>query len=180
MRQTDELDSVDRPEFDEDVCASDPAWAAIARSRGRLIRLARRRLSTPEDAEDVVQEAFARALARNDLDSSRIESFLAITVLNLCADFHRQHARMIRREGRLRSRCELPLDPFDVEICDREHARWLATRLELLSRREQQVLGLIVSGLSVGEAATDLKISYKAAHLALARARRRLRQLGLG
>jgi RNA polymerase sigma-70 factor (ECF subfamily) len=61
----------------------------------RLTRLLRRRGRTPEEAEDLVQEAFLRlhAFLQAGKEVRESEAFLVRTVLNLSVDAHRREHR---------------------------------------------------------------------------------------
>jgi RNA polymerase sigma-70 factor (ECF subfamily) len=69
---------------------------------GRLYRLARRLVSDPEEARDLVQEAFLRAARRLHslpADDPGAEAWLTRVVVNLCRDRHRRLA-VRRRDAR--------------------------------------------------------------------------------
>lgn len=61
----------------------------------RLTQLLRKRGRTPEEAEDLVQEAFLRlhAFVREGKEVRESEAFLVRTVLNLSVDAHRREHR---------------------------------------------------------------------------------------
>jgi RNA polymerase sigma-70 factor (ECF subfamily) len=82
--------------------AGDPAFTALwSAHRRRMLDLAFRMLLDPGDAEDVVQEAFAR-LARTDLAAiDDPEGWLVVVTSRLCLD-------------RLRTRQRRPTDPLDT------------------------------------------------------------------
>ncbi len=68
----------------------------------RLYRLARRLVSDPEEARDLVQEAFLRAARRVrsvPADDAGAEAWLTRVVVNLCRDRHRRLA-VRRRDAR--------------------------------------------------------------------------------
>ena len=73
------------------MSASDPSTSLLSRERPRLLALAYRLLGSTSDAEDVVQEALARASERNDLASP--PAFLTTVVTHLCLDEHRSARR---------------------------------------------------------------------------------------
>jgi RNA polymerase sigma-70 factor (ECF subfamily) len=92
----------------------DAAKAADAAVRRELVEchrdilaFLRRRLASPHDAEDVLQEFVARALARSaDLrDIGSVRGWLSRILANVLVDHHRRAAR--RREA--------PHDPHDLE-----------------------------------------------------------------
>jgi|CXWL01.1.fsa_nt_gi RNA polymerase sigma-70 factor (ECF subfamily) len=64
---------------------------AIAAMRGRLIGLATRLLWNRDDAEEIVQEAAALAVARNRERAGRVDGpWLVRTVVNLCRNLKRR------------------------------------------------------------------------------------------
>jgi RNA polymerase sigma factor (sigma-70 family) len=69
-----------------------PQWISHLR---RLTLLLRRRGRTPEEAEDLVQEAFLRlhVFLQEGNDVRETEAFLVRTVLNLSVDAHRRSHR---------------------------------------------------------------------------------------
>lgn len=148
-------------------------WQAVTPHREALLRVARRRVATPEDAEDIVQAAMLRAVEHPSFDVARAGAFLTSTVVRLAVDSHRQRAR----EGlavAARAMVEDRSVPVDEAILDRAEASWLMARLRL-PRRERQLLAARASGLTVEQAAVSLGISHKAAENAYTRLRARAR-----
>lgn len=149
-------------------------WNALVPHVPRLLRLARRRLPTLQDAEDCVQETLIRAACAGNLDQSRAGPFLTTVLINLCADHGR--ARSIRT--RLLERIAYVTNdaPPDESICDLAEARWLSDRADrVLPTQERNVLRARAAGLTVRQAAEQLGITVKAAETALTRARKTLR-----
>jgi RNA polymerase sigma factor (sigma-70 family) len=152
----------------------DELWAALLENRERATRVALARCGDGQEAEDIVQEALARVAAMPNVDLDRIGPLLSAVVGNLAVDAHRRRARTGRLEVRLSGRRADGEQP-DEAVCDAAEARWLWSLREGLAARERDVLELRIAGRSVGQAAADLGVSYKAAENALGRARARLR-----
>lgn len=162
----------------------DAAFAEIVRRyREILYRLALANLADPDDALDVVQEAFIAAhqsLGRFDLERP-MRPWLVRIALNRCRDRHRHRRvrRLLMPFANNDSAIELIADdrPMqDDEVFDREE---LAKSLRAISAfpaaiREPLVLRTI-EGLSQSETAEILGITEKAVETRLRRARERLR-----
>lgn len=151
-------------------------WDLVLPHRERLLRIARRRLPTPEDAEDYVQEALIRAASATGLDPNRAGQFITSILVRLCVD----HARAAAVAHRAMARIVQPASelPPEDEVCDRAQARWILEHaVGQLTARERDVLQVRANGLSTREAARQLNISGKAAEAALTRARGRIRAL---
>jgi RNA polymerase sigma factor (sigma-70 family) len=151
-------------------------WELLLPHRLRLLRLAQRRLSNREDAEDCVQDALIRAACAAHLDETRIGPFLTTVVIHLCAD----HGRARSRAQRVLSRIRYPdTEPSPEEIvCDRSQAMWLNHLIDhQLSQRERDVLQAKADGLSTKQTADQLNITDKAAEATFTRARARMRRL---
>ncbi len=151
---------------------SDHRWSLLVPHRQRLLRIAGRRVNSPQDAEDCVHEALLRAAAFPPLDEARVGQFLTTTVLRLCVDLHRARARGDRAFARCAVGTNEP--PPDERICDQAEGHWLMGKVETLQGRERQVLLARAAGKSTREAAQDLAISVKAAEGAFTRGRARL------
>jgi RNA polymerase sigma factor (sigma-70 family) len=149
-------------------------WQLLWSHREQLLRVARRRSTSLEDAEDAVHEALLRAVENPHLDDERIGAWLTTVVVRLCADRHRQ----VDREARAGSRGALASpEPVPVEevVCDRAEANWLARRSAELPARQAQALRLRSEDLEVGQVAQRMGLSYRTVESLLARARRTLR-----
>lgn len=149
-------------------------WADIATHRERLLRIARRRCPTREDAEDVVSEALLRCATFADLDPARLEAFLTAVTMRLCADLHRRNARGIRAAVRLASDPDVTPGPED-ELCGGIDGEVLADLFASLPATQRSVLRDRAHGLSVTQIAQRHALSYKAAESSLARARGAMR-----
>src|SRR5258707_6263771 len=69
---------------------SDERWQRMWSHREQLLRVARRRSMSREDAEDAVHEAMLRAAERPDLDDERLGAWLTTVTMRLCVDRYRQ------------------------------------------------------------------------------------------
>jgi RNA polymerase sigma factor (sigma-70 family) len=157
----------------------DPAvWPALVECRERAVRVALARGTTPNDVDDVVQEAMARVAGMPNVDVSRVGSLLSAVVANLVVDRHRAVAKAVRLEHRLAgvALTQGPLPP-DEDVCDRDEARWLWQRARQLTEQDRRILQLRAQGFSVAAAASELGISRKAAENAFARARSKMHAL---
>ncbi|WP_312870755.1 sigma-70 family RNA polymerase sigma factor [Streptomyces himalayensis] len=142
--------------------------------RERLLKVARRRSLSVEDAEDAVHEAMIRAAERSHVEDDRLGAWLTTVTIRLCIDRFRQvgreaevHTRSVRATPR----------PATVEeaVCDRAEAQWLAARSTDLPRRQEEVLALLAQGMDVAQIAQRTGLTYQAVRSLLARARRALR-----
>ncbi|GGT49259.1 hypothetical protein GCM10010271_61850 [Streptomyces kurssanovii] len=149
-------------------------WQRAWSHREDLLKVARRRSVSAEDAEDAVHEAMLRAAEHPDLDDERLGAWLTTVTMRLCVDRHRQ----VHREAQVRSSPRLhPPGPVPVEeaVCDRAEANWLAVRSSELPARQAEALWLKAEDLDVGQVATKMGLSYRTVESLLARARRTLR-----
>ncbi|WP_241266574.1 RNA polymerase sigma factor [Streptomyces scabichelini] len=149
-------------------------WQRMWSHREHLLKVARRRSMSLEDAEDAVHEAMLRAAERPDLDDERLAAWLTTVTMRLCVDRHRQ----VNREAEVRtSPILIAPGPIPVEeaVCDRAEAKWLAVRSGELPARQAEALRLKSEDLDVGEVALKMGLSYRTVESLLARARRTLR-----
>ena len=150
-------------------------WTLVLPHRERLLRLARTRLNSAQDAEDCVQEALLRAASFRSLDEARVGPFLTSTLLRLCVD----HYRLSDRQHRLRQRIafvDISPDPGEL-VSDQDLGLWMLDQAHQLQGRARHVVLARAAGLSVAAAAGELGISVKAAESAFTRGRARLRGL---
>ncbi|MCQ4084041.1 sigma-70 family RNA polymerase sigma factor [Streptomyces sp. RB6PN25] len=143
--------------------------------REDLLKVARRRSASFEDAEDAVHEAMLRAAEHPNVDDERLGAWLTTVTMRLCVDRHRQ----VRRDDAVHSRSVLaPSGPVPVDevVCDRAEAKWLAERSMELPARQAKALRLQSEGRDVGQIAREMGLSYEAVESLLARARRALRR----
>ncbi|MER5575681.1 RNA polymerase sigma factor [Streptomyces massasporeus] len=158
-----------------EVTAADERWRRMWSHREHLLKVARRRSMSPEDAEDAVHEAMLRAAERPDLDEERLAAWLTTVTMRLCVDRYRQ----VNREAEVRTSPTLIApNPVPVEeaVCDRAEAKWLAVRSGELPARQAEALRLKSEDLDVGQVAVRMGLSYRTVESLLARARRTLRQ----
>ncbi|MFJ7334578.1 sigma-70 family RNA polymerase sigma factor [Streptomyces sp. NPDC101110] len=158
-----------------EVTAADERWRRMWSHREHLLKVARRRSMSPEDAEDAVHEAMLRAAERPDLDEERLAAWLTTVTMRLCVDRYRQ----VNREAEVRTSPTLiapgPV-PVEEVVCDRAEAKWLAVRSGELPARQAEALRLKSEDLDVGQVAVRMGLSYRTVESLLARARRTLRQ----
>ncbi|MGW3209632.1 sigma-70 family RNA polymerase sigma factor [Streptomyces sp. NPDC001135] len=157
-----------------DAVAADERWRHMWSHREQLLKVARRRSMSQEDAEDAVHEAMLRAAERPDLDDERLGAWLTTVTMRLCVDRYRQ----VSREAEVGSRPTLVAPgpvPVEEAVCDRAEARWLAVRSGELPARQAEALRLKSEDLDVGQVAVRMGLSYRTVESLLARARRTLR-----
>ncbi|MFF7040897.1 sigma-70 family RNA polymerase sigma factor [Streptomyces massasporeus] len=158
-----------------EVTAADERWRRMWSHREHLLKVARRRSMSPEDAEDAVHEAMLRAAERPDLDEERLAAWLTTVTMRLCVDRYRQ----VNREAEVRTSPTLVAPgpvPVEEAVCDRAEAKWLAVRSGELPARQAEALRLKSQDLDVGQVAVRMGLSYRTVESLLARARRSLRQ----
>ncbi|GGO98443.1 RNA polymerase sigma factor [Wenjunlia tyrosinilytica] len=149
-------------------------WQRMWSHREQLLKVARRRSVSVEDAEDAVHEAMLRAVENPHVDDERLGAWLTTVTMRLCIDRHRQ----VNREVEVRSRSTLAAPgpvPVEEVVCDRAEAKWLADRSGELPARQAQALRLKSEDRDVGQVAHEMGLSYEAVESLLARARRTLR-----
>ncbi|ARF56677.1 RNA polymerase sigma factor [Streptomyces gilvosporeus] len=153
---------------------SDERWQRMWSHREHLLRVARRRSVSVEDAEDAVHEAMVRAMENPHVEDERLGAWLTTVTMRLCVDRYRQ----VNREAEVGTRSTLPprlIAPVDEVVCDRAEAKWLANRSGDLPARQAEALWLKSEDLDVGEVARKMGLSYRTVESLLARARRTMR-----
>ncbi|MGH4024235.1 MAG: RNA polymerase sigma factor [Pseudonocardiaceae bacterium] len=166
--------------------ATSTRWARIWTFRPLLLKVARNRCATGEDAEDAVQEAMLRAAQHPEIPDDRLQPWLIAVTTRLCVDGHRRRANEAGRWAR--AGAQPVVEEFgqhpEEEACDRSEASWVASKAdELLPPRQAEALHLTAEGRDVQQVATEMGVNYRAAESLLARARRTLRAalaLGVG
>ncbi|WP_261989350.1 sigma-70 family RNA polymerase sigma factor [Streptomyces sp. uw30] len=162
-------------EIPAELHADDDRWQRMWSHREQLLKVARRRSMSAEDAEDAVHEAMLRAAERPDLDVERLGGWLTTVTMRLCVDRYRQ----VNRDAQVRTSPPLitpgPV-PVEEAVCDRAEAKWLAVRSGELPARQAEALRLRSEDLDVGQVALRMGLSYRTVESLLARARRTLRQ----
>ncbi|MEV6650818.1 sigma-70 family RNA polymerase sigma factor [Streptomyces sp. NPDC051219] len=154
--------------------AAHDRWQRAWSHREQLLKVARRRSMSPEDAEDAVHEAMLRAAENPHLDDERLGAWLTTVTVRLCVDRYRQ----VNREAEVRSSPRLIAPgpaPVEEVVCDRAEAKWLAVRSGELPARQAEALRLKSEDLDVGQVADEMGLTYQAVESLLARARRTLR-----
>ncbi|MEU0271289.1 sigma-70 family RNA polymerase sigma factor [Streptomyces sp. NPDC006307] len=153
---------------------SDDRWQRAWSHREHLLKVARRRSMSLEDAEDAVHEAMLRAAEQPHLDDERLGAWLTTVTMRLCVDRYRQ----VHRDadpGRTAALVPPGPAPVDELVCDRAEAKWLAVRSGELPARQAEALWLKSEDLDVGQVAHKMGLSYRTVESLLARARRTLR-----
>ena len=151
---------------------SEVSWPEIVAHRERLVRIARRRCPTREDAEDVVHEAMLRCVTYEQLDPERIGAFLTSVTIRLCADLYRDAERSRRAAGKLDLRATP--DP-ENEALRAAEAGVLGDLLSALPPTQRAVIVDRASGMSLPQISSRHALTYKAVESALSRARSTLR-----
>lgn len=149
-------------------------WDQVWGHREDLLRIARRRTASVEDAEDAVSEAMLRAAQRPELDPRRLGAWLTTVTVRLCVDRHRRS----RREGLTdTASLDIPEPRAGAEswICDQAEAEWLAGHVHQLPARQAEAVRLRSAGLGIAQIAGRMDMSPSAIESLLARARRTLR-----
>src|SRR5256886_12092931 len=135
-----------------------------------LVRFLYRKVWDAEHAEDLAQEAFARALVHKPVNP---RGWLFVVAANMARDYARRAARERRHLTLLKS--EPANAPASDEALhadtDRERVR---AALERLTPRDREVLLLWDAGLSYDDIAAQTGLARRAIGTTLARARRRL------
>ncbi|MBT2543234.1 sigma-70 family RNA polymerase sigma factor [Streptomyces sp. ISL-44] len=149
-------------------------WQHMWGHREQLLKVARRRSMSAEDAEDAVQEAMLRGAQHTHLDEARLGAWLTTVTMRLCVDRYRQVHREAQLSGTPKLTAPGPV-PVDEAVCDRAEARWLAFRSRELPARQAEALRLKSEERDVGQIAREMGLSYEAVESLLARARRTLR-----
>ena len=138
--------------------------------RGRMLTLARRKLHSPEDAEDAVHQAFLSLAEHFDrlatLPSTELEAYLTVVVERKCIDLLRQQSRL----------SGLPFDETIPLVTPAPCGDALADAMGRLPPRYREALLLRhACGYSTRETAALLELSFAADQKLLYRAREALR-----
>ncbi len=136
-----------------------------------LVRFLYRKVWDAERAEDLAQEAFARALVHKPENA---RGWLFVVAANMARDEARKAARERRHLTLLKSEPDsvhsAPEEEIDADT-QRQHVR---AALEQLTPRDREALLLWDSGLSYDDIAAQTGLARGAIGTTLARARRRL------
>lgn len=139
--------------------------------RDRVFALCHAILREPHDAEDAVQEAFARIAGHLDALSGDPSGYVMRAARNVCLNELRRRARQQRR---LLAGEQQAQRSAEDAATDRELLVFLWRDL---TRYERVLIGSVFSGLSLAEIATRAGTSVEATAQRISRARRRIRQL---
>jgi len=147
----------------------EPALEVVfRRDYARLVALARLLIDRPEEAEEIVQEAFVRAYAAGDRLEQRDDprAYVQRSVVNLARDGLRRR-RTVRR-------APVPLvvsgDGADVDAIGDENRREIVAALRTLPERQRACVALrYLLDLSTAETALALEISTGAVKTHLSR-----------
>jgi RNA polymerase sigma-70 factor (ECF subfamily) len=137
----------------------------------RVLRLCRRMLRNPDDAEDAAHEVFLRAIGPSQLRSAgeEITPWLLTVARNHCLDVLRRRQRLGRVLVTLSADGDATPDP-EAQVADREV---VAAIFEQLRRRERHALWQsAVERRPLAAIAYDLRLSYMATAQLLHRARK--------
>lgn len=153
----------------------DDAWfdSMYRRCAPAVLAYARRRLTRPQDGEDVVVEVFAIAWRRRDDMPSDELPWLYATAANVIAHVARSEARRGRLDAKLASHAEVRPEDHTAPI---EARTALAAAFVMMSEADQEVLRLWAWEDLDGPALADaLDCAPGAARTRLHRAKTRLR-----
>ena len=132
----------------------------------RLQKLLRRKGASPEDAEDLVQEAVVRLFTytRKAGEVRNAEAFLTRTVLNLAVDLYRSTSRVQFESDSVETLELLDIGPTPEEVLAAEQRLFGMRRaLDQVSRRTRDVFFMHrLQGLSHAEIAAKLGVSKSA------------------
>jgi len=136
-----------------------------------LVRFLYRKVWSAERAEDLAQEAFARALVHKPENT---RGWLFVVAANMARDEARRAARERRHLTLLQSEPPPSAAPSDEALHTETERSQVRAALEQLTPRDREVLLLWDSGLSYDEIAAQSGLARGAIGTTLARARRRL------
>lgn len=148
----------------------------------RVYRLALGFLATPEEAEDLAQDAMLKILDRiADCRPETYQSWATSLVNNLCRDRLRQARRRSRHEEAVATEVEAPgprpLPAPDAGLQQQDTIGLLTRALGLLTPREREVFVLCdLEQQAHAAAASILGVTISTVRSLLSLARRRLRQ----
>ena len=154
------------------MTALPPMTALYRQHRRRALAIARRILRDDDEAEDVVQDVFARLYS----SPVRFDGKAAYTTWlhRILVNSSINSLRARKRRGRLESTMTAPRDPEEQAVDNQQHARFLEG-LEHLSEQHRLVITLRdVRGFSYPEIARMLGLPEGTVKSALNRGRTRL------
>jgi RNA polymerase sigma-70 factor, ECF subfamily len=145
--------------------------AEVYRSTYRaLVRFLYRKVWDAERAEDLAQEAFARAVVHKPENA---RGWLFVVAANMARDDARRAARERRHLTLLKSE-PVSAPPVDDAVHAEAERSRVRAALEQLTPRDREALLLWDAGMSYDEIATHTGLARGAVGTTLARARRRL------
>jgi len=136
-----------------------------------LVRFLYRKVWDAERAEDLAQEAFARALVHRPENT---RGWLFVVAANMARDEARKAMREKRHLTLLKSEPDATEAAPDESIDANTQAQRVRVALEQLTPRDREALLLWDAGMSYDEIATQTGLARGAIGTTLARARRRL------
>lgn len=139
----------------------------------RLRRFIRTRVRNDHDADDVLQEAFAKIHAGlpGVNDSEKLEAWIFQVTRRAVVDHFRQRASKVRPS-------EIPADGSDPADVTAVVASWLRPMMEELPATDREILDLAdAQGLGQQEIADRLGLSLTGAKSRVQRARGKLKQV---
>ncbi|HYT83972.1 MAG TPA: sigma-70 family RNA polymerase sigma factor [Gemmatimonadales bacterium] len=146
--------------------------ADVYRSTYRaLVRFLYRKVWDAERAEDLAQEAFARALVHKPENA---RGWLFVVAANMARDEARRAARERHHLTLLKSEPEAAPGAVEDEIDASTQGTRVRAALDQLTPRDREALLLWDAGMSYDEIATQTGLARGAIGTTLARARRRL------
>lgn len=134
-----------------------------------MLALARHRLPTAAEADDVVSEAITRSLESENLDLARLPAWLTTVTVHLCVDRARERAHK-SKDWQYAVQEQMDGD-FETQLVESLAAAEIAPLLEDLPHDQAAALWLRADGLSLAAIASRLSVSEKAAESLLGRAR---------
>ncbi|HWZ27551.1 MAG TPA: sigma-70 family RNA polymerase sigma factor [Gemmatimonadales bacterium] len=136
-----------------------------------LVRFLYRKVWDAQRAEDLAQEAFARALTHRPENP---RGWLFVVAANMARDEARRAARERRHLTLLAAEPQEDRPSPEEALDDESRRRRVREALEQLTPRDREVLLLWDAGLSYDEIAAQTGLARTAVGTTLARARRRL------
>jgi RNA polymerase sigma-70 factor (ECF subfamily) len=136
-----------------------------------LVRFLYRKVWDAERAQDLAQEAFARALVHRPENT---RGWLFVVAANMARDEARRAAREKRHLTLLKSEPDAVSGALEEEIDANTQRLHVRAALDLLTPRDREALLLWDAGLPYDEIAAQTGLARGAIGTTLARARRRL------
>ena len=141
------------------------------------VRFAEKILGNPNDAEDVVQDAFCRiwTQAYKWKQQAKFSTWLYRVIFNACIDYKRKKTAVLYHTMEM---FEDKRPTVEDDIVERQTNDRLYSAMQLLSVRERAAISLCYGeGISNAEAADILGIKTGALQVTLFRARQKLKEI---